>query len=137
MKRRGWAVPAVILTSQGDTRAVVRAMLNGADDCLAKPYDPHELVTAVGRAVGRCIENQQAEQWRAEIRQRAATLSPRERAIVSLVVAGLLNKQIGDRLNLALVTVKVHRGRAMRKLGARSAADLAHLALSAGITRQY
>ena len=64
---------------------------------------------------------------------RAATLTPREREIVALVVEGLLNKEIADRLDLALVTVKVHRGSAMRKLGAGNPAELAHLAIKAGI----
>ena len=66
-------------------------------------------------------------------RTRADSLTPRERDIITLVVRGLLNKEIADQLSLALVTIKVHRGRAMRKMGAGNAAELAHLAASAGI----
>jgi len=134
MKQRGWDLPTVFLTADWDTHTVVSAMRNGADDYLTKPYDPDELVAVVGRALQRSISVQQASRDLAEYHRRAATLTNRERLIVAMVVSGMLNKEISDRLELALVTIKVHRGRAMRKLGARNTAELAHIAALASIT---
>lgn len=133
LRRRGWELPTVFLTADYDTRTVVRAMRDGADDYLVKPYDPDELVAVVGRALHRAVQALQSGCLIAEHRQRAAALTNRERLIVAMVVSGMLNKQISSELGLALVTVKVHRGRAMRKLGARNAAELARIAGLAGI----
>jgi FixJ family two-component response regulator len=135
MQRRGWDIPTVFVTAHWDVQTVVQAMRAGADDFIAKPYDPAELMAAVARALQRARNNQRKGLLATEIRAKAACLSPRERDIVRLVVTGLLNKEIADQLKLAVVTVKVHRGRAMRKLGAGNPADLARLAALAGITR--
>ena len=132
--RRGWLLPTIFLTADWDTHTVVQAMRGGADDYLTKPYDPAELLQTVARSLQRAQAIQLAADELACARARAATLTPRERAIVGLVVAGMLNKQIADHLGLALVTVKVHRGRAMQKLGARNPADLARLSALVGIT---
>jgi FixJ family two-component response regulator len=92
------------------------------------------LLDAVAQALQRAFALQRAELQAATARIRAASLTLREREIVRLVVAGLLNKEIADQLDIALITVKVHRGRAMQKLGAGNAAELAHIAALAGIT---
>ena len=127
MQRLGWNVPTVFLTADWDTHTVVRAMRNGADDYLTKPFDPDELLRAVKRCLERAAQTLVADESLAKIRARVASLTPREREIVGHVVSGMLNKQIADLLDLALVTVKVHRGRAMRKLGARNPAELARI----------
>ncbi len=132
--RRGWFIPTVFLTAHWNVQLVVNAMRAGADGFLTKPFDPDELVDAVALALQRSRTKQQGEFAAAEARVRAASLTPRERDIVTLVVSGLLNKEIADQLDLALITVKVHRGRAMHKLGAGNPAELVHIAGLAGIT---
>lgn len=133
--RRGWFIPTVFLTAHWNVQLVVNAMRAGADGFLTKPFDPAELVDAVALALQRSQAKQQKEFATAEARARVAALTPREREIVRLVVEGLLNKEIADQLDLALITVKVHRGRAMHKLGAGNPAELVHIAELAGLTR--
>ena len=126
-------MPTVFLTADGDAHTVVQAMRHGADDYLTKPFDPDELLAAIKRACERGRQAHVLDGETAMLRQRAATLTSRERTIVSMVVKGMLNKEIAGQLNLALVTVKVHRGRAMRKLGAQNAAELARIAMCVGL----
>ena len=133
--RRGWFIPTVFLTAHWNVQLVVNAIRAGADGFLTKPFDPTELVDAVALALQRSRSNRQGEFVAAEARSRVASLTPRERDIVRLVVAGLLNKEIADQLDLALITVKVHRGRAMRKLAAGNPAELVHNAELGGIGR--
>lgn len=133
MLRRGWDIPTVFLTAHWDVRSVVDAMRSGADGFLTKPVEPKELLDAVAAALTRASDRMNGQMLAAEARQRAASLTKRESDVVRLVVAGKLNKEIADMLDLALVTVKVHRGRAMRKLGAGNAAELARLAGLAGL----
>ena len=133
--RLGWDLPTVFVTAHWNVQTVVNAIRAGADGFLAKPYDPEQLVAAVARALararGQCQNGTQASLMRA----RAASLTSREREIVRLVVAGMLNKEIAHELDIALVTVKLYRSRAMHKLGAGNAAELARIAALAGITR--
>jgi len=133
LHRRGWKLPTVFVTAHWNVRSVVHAMRAGADGFLSKPYDPAELVEAVAQALQRSRDQHQDGLLAAGVRVKAAALTPRELEIVRLVVAGLFNKEIADQLGIALVTVKVHRGRAMHKLGAGNAADLARLAALAGL----
>lgn len=134
MKRLGWDLATVFLTADGEVQTVVAAMRGGAVNYLTKPYDPVELLEVVAKCLERVKEEQQGKRELAELRCRAAMLTGREREVVALVAGGLLNKEIADRLNLAVVTVKVHRGRAMRKLGAGNPAELARIAEVAGLT---
>lgn len=131
--RRGWFVPTVFFTAHWNVQSVVEAMRAGADGFLTKPFDPAELVEVVTGALDRSRALHQTNQMAMEAKAKAATLTEREQEVVKLVVAGLLNKEIADRLGLALVTVKVHRGRAMRKLGAGNPAELARIAGLAGV----
>ena len=131
--RRGWNLPTVFVTAHWNVQMVVNVIREGADGFLTKPYDPAELVVAVAQALQRARDQQRDELQGAAVRARAATLTSREREIVRLVVAGTLNKQIAEQLEISIVTVKVHRGRAMRKLGANNSAQLAHFAALAGL----
>lgn len=133
MQRRGWEIPTVFLTAHWNVQSVVDAMRAGADGFLTKPFDPAELVDAVARALERARVRQRDGQQALDARARVTSLTVRERQIVALVVAGLLNKEIAEKLDLALVTVKVHRARAMRKLAAGNAAELARIAALGGV----
>jgi len=123
----GWRIPILFLTACRDVRTVVKAIRNGADNYLTKPFDPDELLEAVFNA----MEHYKGQLRSSERAKRARTfyskLTTREREVVKLVVSGHLNKEIASMLNIALVTVKVHRGRAMRKLCAGNAAELAKI----------
>jgi FixJ family two-component response regulator len=133
--RRGWFMPTVFLTAHWNVQVVVNVIRAGADGFLTKPFNPAELMDAVTLALQHSRNRRQEEYRAAEARARVSSLTPRECEIVRLVVDGLLNKEIADQLDIALVTVKLHRGRAMRKLGAGNPADLVHIAGLANIIR--
>jgi len=135
MNCRGWNLPTIFLTGHGSVPLVVQAMREGADGFLTKPYDPQELLEEVERALEHARTLAETRAKESQLLARAAKLTAREREIVVLVVEGCLNKEIADRLDLALVTVKVHRSRAMHKLGAGNPAELAQLAIQAGIVK--
>ncbi len=135
MLERGWDLPTIFLTAHWNVHSVVSAMRAGADGFLAKPFDPVELIKAVEGALERAGERLRNHDQVADARARMATLTQREREIVGLVTSGLLNKEIADQLNLALVTVKVHRSRAMQKLNAGNPAELARIATLAAMER--
>lgn len=130
---RGWILPTIFLTAHWSVPSVVSAMRAGADGFLTKPFEPHQLLTAVEEALQRARSKRLEESEIAEARRRAASLTARESEIIRLVVKGLLNKEIADHLDLALVTVKVHRGRAMQKMNAKNPAELARIAAQAEI----
>ena len=116
-----------------DSPMSVQAMKAGAVDFLTKPCHDQDLLTAIQQAIA---QDQQARQVRAEVddlQRRLATLTPREREVLTLVVAGKLNKQVAAALGTGEKTIKVHRGRVMAKLRVRSLADLVRLAEKAGI----
>jgi FixJ family two-component response regulator len=102
-------------------------MRRGAEDFLTKPFRADQLLEAIGRAVARGARERAAREERARARARVASLSPREREVCALVVKGLLNKQIGAVVGSAENTVKVHRSRAMQKLGVSTVPDLVRL----------
>lgn len=131
--RRGWNLPTIFLTANASVPQVVRAMRDGADGFLTKPYAKELLLEEIDRALARARALACESAQTNDLLARAATLTPREREIVGLVVDGHLNKEIAERLGLALVTVKVHRGSAMSKLGAGNPAELTQLAIQAGI----
>lgn len=127
MLERGWALPTIFLTAHWNVKSVVNAIHAGADDFIAKPFDPVELMKAVKNALQHSGERYQKSRQVIKARANVATLTPREREIVDMVTAGLLNKEIADKLGIALITVKVHRGRSMKKLGAGNPAELAKI----------
>lgn len=130
---RGWNLPTIFLTAHWNVQSVVSAIRAGADGFLTKPYDSRELLVEVGRALDRARISYGEHEEAATIRRRYQSLTPRERQILDLALDGFINKEISTQLGIALVTVKVHRGRAMNKLGAVNIADLARMARLAGI----
>lgn len=120
-------VPIVFITGHGSVPTSVRAMKGGAVDFLQKPFNEQELLDSVQHALQRSREQRADGAERAEVGRRLETLTPREREVLALVVAGMLNKQIADRLGSAEKTVKVHRGRVMDKMRAGSVADLVRM----------
>jgi FixJ family two-component response regulator len=126
--KSGIEIPIVFLTGHGDIPMSVRAMKAGAVEFLTKPFRRQPLFDAVEEALLRDGETRKRRSETAELRNRHATLTPRERQVLALVVTGLLNKQIAGELGTTDLTIKAHRGRVMRKMGAGSLADLVRMA---------
>lgn len=126
-------LPVIFITGHGDIPMTVRAMKAGAVEFLTKPFGDDVLLSAIASAIerSRAALEQQAEMQ--VLRSRYATLSPREREVMALVVSGLLNKQIAGELRISEITVKAHRGKVMRKMGAGSLADLVKMAERPGV----
>jgi FixJ family two-component response regulator len=127
LDERGDRRPIIFMTGHGDIAMTVRAMKAGAIDFLPKPFREAAFLEAVEQALQRDAEEQIERAKRAEIRRRRATLSPRERQVMLLTVSGLLNKQVGARLNITEATVKVHRRRVMEKMAAGSLPELVRM----------
>ncbi len=124
----GVRLPAILMTGHGDIPMSVRAMKAGAVDFLAKPFRDQEMLDAVAAALER-DRVRRAECGKADaLKAPYATLSPRERQVMALVAAGKMNKQVAGDLSLSEITVKIHRGSAMRKMGAKTLADLVRMA---------
>ena len=121
---RGSIHPITFLSGHGDIPTSVAAMKKGAVDFLTKPIDTKALIGAVEAALERNRKDRASATQRDEVQHRCGTLSQRERQVVDGVVGGLLNKQIAARLGITEKTVKVHRARAMSKLGCRSAVEM-------------
>jgi FixJ family two-component response regulator len=122
------SMPIIFVTGHGDIPMTVRAMKAGAADFLTKPFREQDMLDAVMRALERDRKRREVGRRLADLRSRLQALSPREREVMTLVTAGLMNKQIAARLDVTEVTVKAHRGQVMRKMGARSLADLVKIA---------
>jgi FixJ family two-component response regulator len=123
----GVEIPIIFITGHADVPMTVRAMKAGAVEFLTKPFRGQELLDAVQEAITK-DRNASADRARtAEIRGRYDSLTPREKEVFKLVVAGLLNKQIGGELGTSELTIKTHRGRVMDKMGAESVADLVRM----------
>lgn len=134
LEELGIRLPVVLMTGHGDIPMTVRAMKAGAVDFLAKPFRDQEMLDAVSAALDRDRQGR-AESSRLDgLKDLYATLSPRERQVMALVTAGRLNKQVAGELDLSEITVKIHRGSAMRKMGARTLADLVRMAEALGVT---
>jgi len=126
-------LPIVFLTGHGDIPMSVRAMKAGAVEFLTKPFREQDLLDAVQTAIERDRVNREDQKLVTMLRQRFASLTPREQSILALVVAGRRNKQIAFEIGTSEVTVKVHRTNLMRKLQASSLADLIMMATKLGI----
>ena len=112
----------------------VRAMKAGAVDFLAKPFRDQDLLDAVTAAIQRDQKRREHENRVADLKAHFEALTPREREIMALVASGLMSKQIAAEVGLSEITVKVHRSHLMKKMGARSVADLVRMAEALGVT---
>lgn len=126
-------IPIVFMTGHGDIPMTVRAMKAGAVDFLTKPFRDQDMLDAVAIAIQQDQRRREHEMMVSEVRAHFESLTPREREIMALVAAGLMSKQIAAQINLSEITVKVHRSHIMRKIGARSVADLVRMAETLGL----
>ena len=126
-------IPIIFLTAHGDISMTVRAMKAGAVDFLTKPFREQEILDAVAAAFERDRKRCNEERSQSDLQDHFASLSARERQIMALVTSGLMNKQIAGKIGIAEQTVKIHRGSVMRKMRAKSLADLVLMAESLGI----
>lgn len=127
-------MPIIFITGHGDVPMTVQAMKSGAVEFLTKPFDDEALLSAIRHALKRSesVLDEQAEIRL--LRSRYESLTPREQDVLKLVVAGMLNKQIGLKLDISEITVKAHRGKMMQKMKADSVADLVKTAVRLGLT---
>jgi len=127
--------PVIFITGKGDIPTSVRAMKAGAIDFLVKPVSDQDLLAPIARAQEQDTKSRQIRAELASIQAKLTTLTPREREVLTHVVAGRLNKQIAGDLGTVEKTIKVHRSRVMEKMGVRTVVDLVRLAEKAGISR--
>jgi FixJ family two-component response regulator len=128
-------IPIIFMTGHGDIPMTVRAMKGGAVDFLTKPFRDQDMLDAVAMAIERDRKRREADRNVADLQTHFETLTSRERDILALVSSGLMNKQVAAELGLAEITVKIHRGHIMKKMGAKSLADLVMKAETLGIRR--
>ena len=133
MAEVGLEIPIVFLTGHGNIPASVQAMKAGAVEFLTKPFDEQDLLQAIQEAIERDRRTRQQHAEMRELQNRYQSLTAREQEVMQQVVSGLLNKQVAAELNITEYTVKIHRGRVMRKMHAESLADLVRMAESLGI----
>jgi FixJ family two-component response regulator len=128
-------IPIIFMTGHGDIPMTVRAMKGGAVDFLTKPFRDQDMLDSVVAAIERDRKRREADKIVANLQTLFETLTPRERDVLALVASGLMNKQVAAQLGLAEITVKIHRGHIMKKMGARSLADLVRMAETLGVHR--
>jgi len=133
LNRLGIKIPIIFITGHGDVPMSVKAMKAGAIDFLTKPVREQEMLDAVTGALERDRKRRAEEKSNSDARARFALLTPRERQIMALVTGGLMNKQVAGKIGISERTVKIHRGNVMRKMRAKSLADLVMIAESLGI----
>ena len=135
LAKAGIQIPIIFISGHGDIPMSVRAMKAGAFEFLTKPFREQDLLDAVQEALDRDRKRRTQDKAVREVRARFEALTPREQQVISLVTAGMMNKQTAAELGVSEITVKVHRGNVMKKMGARSLADLVRMADTLGIRR--
>jgi FixJ family two-component response regulator len=135
LAKAGIHIPIIFITGHGDIPMTVRAMKAGAVEFLAKLFRDQDLLDAVQVALERDRSRRAEDKAIHDLRTRFESLTPREQEVIGLVTAGLMNKQIAAELEVSEITVKVHRGNVMKKMGARSLADLVRMADALGLRR--
>jgi FixJ family two-component response regulator len=133
MKSQGILTPIIFITGYGDIPMTVKAMKAGAIDFLSKPFTDKQLLSSITVALSKSKVQNKEESEVAKINQRIKTLSPRELEVFHFVALGLMNKQIASKRKTSLQTIKVHRGRVMQKMQAKTVTELIQLAEKAGI----
>ena len=128
-------IPIIFITAHGDVPMTVRAMKAGAVDFLTKPFRDQDLLDAVASALERDRKRRDEARGVADLKGLFETLTPREREVMALVTAGLMNKQVAAEIGVSEITVKIHRGHMMRKMHAKSLADLVRMAELLGVRR--
>jgi FixJ family two-component response regulator len=126
--------PVILISGYGDIPMSVRGMKAGAVDFLVKPFRDQDMLDAIAIALDRDGTRRAAEAESRDLKARFASLSPREQQVMGLVATGKMNKQVAGDLGLSEVTVKIHRGSAMRKMRARTLADLVRMAAELGLS---
>lgn len=134
--RLGIEIPIIFITGHADVPMSVKAMKDGAVDFLTKPFRDQEILDAVTGALERDRRRHSDEKSKLDRRARFESLTPRERQVMALVTAGLMNKQVAARIGISEMTVRIHRGHVTRKMGAKSLADLVLMAESLGVRGQ-
>ena len=135
LAKTGIHIPIIFMTGHGDIPMTVRAMKGGAVDFLTKPFRDQDMLDAVVSAIERDRKRRESDKIVANLQTLLETLTSRERQVLALVSSGLMNKQIAAELGLAEITVKIHRGHIMKKMGSKSLADLVRKAETLGIHR--
>jgi FixJ family two-component response regulator len=131
----GILIPIIFMTGHGDIPMTVRAMKAGAVDFLTKPFRDQDMLDAVTAAIERDRNSRNEAKILSDLKARFVNLSAREREVMALVTTGLMNKQIAAEIGIAEITVKIHRGHIMRKMAAKSLADLVKMAQALGLQR--
>ncbi len=131
----GVKIPIIFMTAHGDIPMTVQAMKAGAIEFLTKPFREQDMLDAVHLGHGRDRRRRELEASISKLRSSFEALTPREKEVMEFVVSGLMNKQIAGKIGVSEITVKLHRGSAMRKMGAKSIADLVRIAEVLGVNR--
>ena len=131
----GLHIPIIFMTGHGDIPMTVKAMKAGAVEFLPKPFRDQDMLDAVQQALEHDRERRERNSGLAKLKSSFDTLTPREQEVMSLVTAGLMNKQVAGEIGVSEITAKVHRGNIMRKMGAKSLAELVRMADALGVRR--